>query len=114
MPKLSTRTIRDGNSTTLVATREGASVPLIEVACARLTGREVKVTIRTVPSDPSLEPGEVWGTDEHLDVLAAFRGAQRTYETNRAHADALTGEHYPQVAPDEWDQLERELGKTRL
>ena len=109
MPKLSLQTIRDGNSTTIVASRDGSNEPLVEVACARLAGREVKVTIRSVPKDSSLEPGEVWGTDERTDLLAAFRGAQRTYDTNVANADALDGVHFPRVARDEWEQIERAL-----
>ena len=114
MPKLSMKPLRDGNSTTLVVSRDGSNEPLLEVACARLAGREVKVTIRAVPPDSSLEPGEVWGTDDRADLLAAFRGAQRTYDTNVANADALDGVHFPRVARDEWEQIERALGSVKL
>ena len=114
MPRLSTTTVRDGSSATLVVTREDEAEPLLVVACARLRGREVKVTIRTVPPLPSLEPGEAWGIDEHQNLLDAFRGALRTYETNVANFDALPGVFLPAIAPEEWDQIERELGKVTV
>ena len=114
MSRLETTTAYEGTSATILAVRELSKEPLVEVICTRLSARGVKVTIRSVPAIASLLPGEAWGTDDHLDVAVAFRGAQRTYDTNAAIAGALPAFHFPRVNPGEWDQIERELVKLKL